>query len=112
MSISRRRLLVLMPAAAATLIAACAGEEDAAGRRSAGANTPLVVRNSTPVPLGSPNPAAIAATAAAQAAGAPAKGEPKPDAKPGTRLGIVQPSWETIRLREQELSGQLRTVNT
>jgi basic membrane protein A len=146
MSLSRRRFLIVMPAAAATLVAACAGDEDGGGRRSAGSNTPVVVQNATPLALSSPNPAAIAATAAAQAAGlgqggasaptggqgaakpgaaagtpvpagqAPAKAEPKAEAKvetkPGTRLGIVQPAWETIRLREQELNGQVRAVNT
>ena len=60
MNFSRRRFLVLLPAAAATLIAACAGEEDeGVGRRSAGANTPVVVRNATPLALSSPNPACL-----------------------------------------------------
>src|SRR5207245_2613053 len=102
-------------------------------------NTPVVVQNATSLALGpTPNPAQLAATAAAQAqsvaggkpqtaAPAPA-GTPAPAGqaastappagakveapKPGTRVGIVQPAWETLRLREQDLSAQVRLVNT
>ncbi|HZQ99675.1 MAG TPA: BMP family ABC transporter substrate-binding protein [Chloroflexota bacterium] len=127
------------------VLAACRGEEEAGGSGGGPAPTPVVVRNATPLALGgTPNAAALAATAQAQAAGAagvkppatpagapasggtpvpsgqgqPAAAQPPAVTKPGTqqqqplRLGIVQPAWETLHLKEQELGGQVRTVTT
>jgi basic membrane protein A len=149
----RARSFLLVFVVLALLLAACRGEEDEGGGSAGRVNTPVVVRNATPLDLGGGQaPAAIAATAAAQAAsvsgssgvqpkpgqpsapppaaaGTPAPagqppaagqapaGQPAAAGKPGTpipgtRLGIVQPAWETLRLRESELGAQVRTINT
>jgi basic membrane protein A and related proteins len=138
----RARALLLVLTVLSMLVAACRGEEDEGGGPARAANTPVVVRNATPLDLGGQNPAALAATAAAQAAGAagapsappkagqPTAGAPAPAGQapaaagqptaaakpstpqPGVRLGIVQPAWETLRLRESELGAQVRTVAT
>lgn len=122
-------------------LAACRGAEEQGAGPATGRNTPIVVRNNTPIDFGGgQNPAAIAATAAAQvsgasgaaakpgqpsAGGAPA-GTPVPPGpatpaaaakvgeapKPATRVGIVQPTWETLRLRESELGAQVRQVKS
>ncbi len=160
--LSRRALINGLLASLPFGLLACAGEEDSGGQSAArSGNSPVVVRNATPIDLSRGQSAAsIAATAAAQAqsvagitaatpipapkpvAGSqvapssnppvaapkaalgqelpvaipPAAGQPaapaKAEAKPGTHLGIVQPSWETARLREQELGAQVRLVST
>lgn len=118
-------------AALAVALSGCSGEEDTGRARPAAGRTPIVVENATPIGLGRLDPAAAAATAAVQAAqsggavpaSTPVPASAKPDAngptptrvsgapaRSGTQIGIVRPSWESLRLREQELNAQVRQV--
>jgi basic membrane protein A len=87
---------------AASVAATAAAQAAGAAKSAAG----------TPVPAGQ---AAPSKPGQQPAAAAPSKGTPNPApsaaAKPGLRVGIVRPSWEPLRLREQELNAQVRTVN-
>ena len=71
-----------------------------------------------PAPAPAPKPAESKPAGAKPAEPKPAAPAPaaevKPgtaDTKPGTRVGIVRPAWEPIRLREQDFSAQIRTIN-
>lgn len=66
-------------------------------------------------------PTTVAQSPAAPKAGAPpvaappkseAKPAPQTETQPGIRVGIVQPTWETLRLREQDLGAQVRLVDS
>ncbi len=129
------RWLVTVGAGLACLIViGCTGAEDT-GRPATGASaqSPIVIQNETPIAVGKNDPAALAATAAAQALAAAGKPQatPVPVAKPGApttpppaapapavskpqtvQIGIVRPVWEPIRLQEQDLSAQIRQVNS
>ncbi|HEY3083172.1 MAG TPA: BMP family ABC transporter substrate-binding protein [Chloroflexota bacterium] len=91
---------------AASVAATAAAQAAGGGKGQAG----------TPVPAGQTGGAATAVKPGAQPTpGAPAKGPPTAQAagaanRTGVRVGIVRPAWEPIKLREQELNAQVRTV--
>jgi basic membrane protein A len=109
---------------AASVAATAAAQAQAAAKGSA-AGTPVPAAKAAAPAAAAPAPAAPAPAAAKPAepkpgeakpaAAAPAPAEAKPgtaDTKPGTRVGIVRPAWEPIRLREQDFNAQIRTINS
>jgi basic membrane protein A len=88
----------------------------AAAQAAAAAKAPP---GGTPVPAPAKGDAAAPAAAAKPADAKPADAKPAAAAEkpgtagtqPGTRVGIVRPAWEPIRLREQDFSAQVRTIN-
>ncbi|HEV8636246.1 MAG TPA: BMP family ABC transporter substrate-binding protein [Chloroflexota bacterium] len=93
---------------AAAVAATAAAQAAAAAKGGVGTSAPAG-QTAPARPGGSAQPTAAAAPAPAK--GAPAAPAGSAATKAGRRVGIVRPAWEPIRLREQDLNAQVRTVN-
>jgi basic membrane protein A len=99
----------------ASSVAATAAAQAAAAAKGPAPGTPIpAAKGESPAAAGAPAAAAKPSDAKPAAPAAPPAAAEKPGTagtQPGTRVGIVRPAWEPIRLREQDFSAQVRTIN-